>query len=205
LTVSAIDPELSALHRAAAVLQAGGLVVFPTDTYYGLAADPRNPAAVERVFEVKGRSIATALPLIAADFEQVVAASHGLSHLTTRLARAFWPGPLTLVVDAASVIAPGVHGGAATVAIRVPDHALARGLAACAGFPIVSTSANRSGQPPVNTPDEVEACIANVVDLVIDGGRTVGDAPSTIVDARTPVPLLIRAGAVPFARVLEVA
>lgn len=203
LIVSPTDPEPSALGRAAAVILAGGLVVFPTDTFYGLAADPRNAAAVERVFAAKGRPTAMALPLIAADLEQVAAASRGLSDLTLRLARAFWPGPLTLIVDAAPVVVREVHGGSETIAIRVPDHAVARGLAAGAGFPIVSTSANRTGEPPVNTAEPVVTTIGEAVDLVLDCGATPGAAASTIVDARTPVPLLIRAGAVPFARVLE--
>ncbi len=192
------------LARAAAVLLAGGLVVFPTDTFYGLAADPRRDDAVERVFRTKGRAATAALPLIAADVEQVRAAATNLSALTLRLARAFWPGPLTLVVDAAPPILAAVHGGTGTVAIRVPDHLAARRLAAGAGFAIVSTSANRSGDPAVSTADEAAEAIGDMVDLVLDGGRTPGSAASTIVDARAHAPLLIRAGAVPFSRVLEV-
>jgi len=96
-----------------------------------------------------------------------------------------------------------VHGGTATVAIRVPDHAAARQLAAGAGFPIVSTSANRSGEPAVATAEDVVASIGPRVELVLDGGRTPGVEASTIVDARGRRPVLVRAGAVPMARVLE--
>ena len=204
LRISPTNPEPSVLARAAATLQAGGLVVFPTDTFYGLAADPRHAGAVERVFQAKGRSSTVALPLIAADVEQAVAASTGLSGLTLRLAVAFWPGALTLVVDAAPVILSAVHGGTNTIAIRVPDHPVARQLASANGFPIVSTSANRSGEPAVSDADAAVAAIGDLVDLVLDGGATPGEAPSTIVDARAQVPLLLRAGAVPFSRVLEV-
>jgi L-threonylcarbamoyladenylate synthase len=203
LTISPDDPDPRTLARAAAILAAGGLVVFPTDTFYGLAADPRQEDAVDRVFQAKGRATTLALPLIAADIEQVLAAARGLSALTRRLAEAFWPGPLTLVADAATSIAGAVHGGAGTVAIRVPDHAAARQLAARAGFPIISTSANRSGEQAVTSAAAVVAAIGNLVDLVLDGGPTPGGEPSTIVDARGRVPVLIRAGAVPFSRVLE--
>jgi L-threonylcarbamoyladenylate synthase len=203
LTISPDDPDPRAIARAAYVLLSGGLIVFPTDTYYGLAADPRSAEAVERVFHTKGRSTTVALPLIAADIEQVHAAASGLSALTLRLGRSFWPGPLTLVAGASPAIVPAVHGGTHTVAIRVPDHNAARALAACVGFPIISTSANRSGDPAASAADEVVAAIGEMVDLVLDGGCTPGSAPSTIVDARGPDPVLIRAGAIPFSRVLE--
>jgi L-threonylcarbamoyladenylate synthase len=205
LIISAVDPEPFALARAAAILHGGGLVVFPTDTFYGLAADPRHQGGVGRVFRAKGRAAAVALPLIAADLEQVRSASSGLSGLALRLAHVFWPGPLTLVVDAAESILPAVHGGSGTIAIRVPDHAVARQLAAASGFPVVSTSANRSKVAAVNSADAAIEAIGDLVDLVLDGGRTPGAAPSTIVDVRTPVPLLIREGAVPFSLVLEAA
>ncbi len=203
LTISQEDPDPRVLARAAGILRGGGLVAFPTDTFYGLAADPRDEAAVERVFVAKGRAPAVALPLIAADIDQVLAASTGLSPLSLRLAERFWPGPLTLVADAASSIVPGVHGGSHTIAVRVPDHAVARGLAAAAGFPVVSTSANRSGEAAVTSADAVVSSIGGLVDLVLDCGATPGAAPSTVVDARGAVPVLIRAGAVPFSRVLE--
>jgi L-threonylcarbamoyladenylate synthase len=203
LTISPDDPDPRALARAADILRGGGLVVFPTDTFYGLAADPRREDAVDRVFGTKGRSSLLALPLIAADLDQVASAAIGLSLLTRRLAVRFWPGPLTLVADVAPGIVAAVHGGTGTVAVRVPDHAAARRLAAHAGFPIVSTSANRSGDPAVNTADAVVASIGDLVDLVLDGGPTPGGEPSTIVDARGPKPVLIRAGAVPFSRVME--
>lgn len=203
LTVSPTDPRPDALTRAAECLLRGRLVLFPTDTLYGLAADPRNARAVALVYRAKGRGTAQALPLIAADIEQVEIAAVRLSPLTRRLAERFWPGPLTLVVDAAPAIDASVHGGTGTVAIRVPDHAVARGLAGCLGFAVVSTSANRSGAPAVSTADAAVAEMGNDVDLVLDGGPTAGGEPSTIVDARANPPRLVRAGAVPFPRVLE--
>jgi len=203
LRVSSIDPAPAALAHAADILLRGGLVVFPTDTLYGLAADPRNADAVSGVYRAKGRPPAQPLPLVAADIRQVEAAALGLSPLTRRLAARFWPGPLTLIVDAAPSIVAAVHDGVGTVAVRVPDHAVARGLAARVGFPIVSTSANLSGAPAVATADDAVQAMGDRVDLVLDGGPTTGGEPSTVVDARTDVPRLLRAGAIPFPRVLE--
>jgi|BarGraNGADG00212_1021973.scaffolds.fasta_scaffold00063_15 Sua5/YciO/YrdC/YwlC family protein len=204
LTVSPANPDARALAHAADILARGGLVVFPTDTLYGLAADPRNACAVERVFRAKGRSAGQALPLIAASLAQVEAAATSLSPLTRRLAERFWPGPLALVVDAVASIVPGVHGGTGAVAIRVPDHAVARGLASQLAFPIVSTSANRSGEEATSTVGAAMDLLDGMVDLVLDSGPTTGGEPSTVVDARTGRPQLLRAGAVPFASVLEV-
>jgi L-threonylcarbamoyladenylate synthase len=203
LTISPVDPDPRVLARAADVLLAGGLVAFPTDTFYGLAADPRQENAVERVFRAKGRSSLLALPLIAADISQVHAAATRISVLTLRLAERFWPGPLTLVADASPSIVAAVHGGTGTIAVRVPDHPAARQFAGYVGFPIISTSANRSGDPAVGTADAVVAGIGDLLDLVLDGGSTPGAAPSTIVDARGPLAVLIRAGAVPFSLILE--
>ena len=193
--MSPAHPEPDVLARAADILRRGGLVVFPTDTLYGLAADPRNAGAVARVYREKGRGRSRALPLIASDLRQVEAASGGLSPLTRRLAERFWPGPLTLVVEAAPGL-PSRPRRFGDVAVRVPDQAVARGLASCMGFPITSTSANRSGAPAPRTADEAVIAIAGDVDLLLDGGPTPGGEPSTIVDAQGRRPRrLIRAGA----------
>jgi L-threonylcarbamoyladenylate synthase len=202
-SVSPESPESLALVRAGEVLRGGGLVAFPPDTFYGLAADPRNEGAVMRVYRVKGRAFGQPLPLIAANVEQVQAVAARLSPLTLRLAERFWPGPVTLIVDAQATLHASVHGGSGTVAVRVPDQAVARGLAAALGFPTVSTSANHSGDPAVRTAREVIDALGGEVDLVLDSGPTPGGEPSTIVDARGAEPRLVRSGAVPFRQILE--
>ncbi len=188
---------------AAGVLSRGGLAIFPTDTLYGLAADPRIPAAIDRVFLLKGRAAAQALPLVAASLEQVERVLGGVSARTRQLAERFWPGPLTLVVEAGAGIVAAVLGEEGTVAVRVPDHAVARGLSATLGFPVVSTSANRAGEPAPATAEEAVEALDGGVDVVLDAGPVAGGAPSTIVDARGSQVRLIRAGAIPFSRVLE--
>lgn len=193
------DPD--GLARAAAVLAAGGVVAFPTDTVYGLAADPRQEAAVARIFELKGRREGVALPLVAGSAAQAQAAGR-FDARALALAAAFWPGPLSIVVPAASVLARAVVAADGTVAVRVPAHEAARGLAAALGFAVTATSANRSGNPPAQTAAEAADGLPGV-DLVLDGGPSPGGPPSTIVAPGDRGPVLIRAGAIPWERVLK--
>lgn len=201
--ISPDDPEADLVADAATVLARGGLVAYPTDTLYGLGADPRNADAVARVYVAKGRGTGAALPLIAADLGQVESGAGACTAATRRLASRFWPGPLALVVDASPRLAAAVHGGSGTVAVRVPGHAVARALARALGSPVTATSANRSGHPAPADAAGVLAALGEDVDLVLDAGATRGGQPSTIVDARGERPRLVREGAIPFAHVLE--
>ncbi|HXT69901.1 MAG TPA: L-threonylcarbamoyladenylate synthase [Vicinamibacterales bacterium] len=199
-----IDPSSwtrAELEPAVAWLRAGKVVALPTDTLYGLAVDPASEVAVKTLFQIKGRETSAALPLIAGSRAQVDAWC-GLGAAARRLADAFWPGPLSIVCDAPKSVVPAVHAGRRTIAIRVPAHPLARGLAEAFGMPLTSTSANRSGQPPAQRVAELAAIDDERV-LVIDGGDTAGGAPSTIVDVRATPPTLIRAGAIEWDRVLH--
>lgn len=202
LGIRADAPEPALLERAADALRAGGLVIYPTDTLYGLAADPRLERSVERLFALKGRPAGQALPLIAADDGQVQEVVV-LTPLGRRMAERFWPGPLTIVGDARPGLADGVDGGTGSLAVRVPAHEVARALAAALGFALTSTSANRSGGRPPVTAREAADALGGEVDVVIDGGPTTGGLPSTIVDSRTVPPRLVRAGAIPFDRILS--
>ena len=157
-------------------------VALPTDTLYGLAADPFRADAVARVFLVKGRMADRALPLIAADADQVAARLGPLPPNGARLAEKFWPGPLTLLVPAPAALAREVTGGTGRVGVRVPAHEIARAICRGPDGPITATSANRSGQPATADPGEVERTLGDDVDLLIDAGPTPGGAPSTIVD-----------------------
>ena len=202
LSVSAAAPDPSAIGRAAALLQHGSIAAIPTDTLYGLAANPFDGAAVARLFTVKDRAKEKALPIVASSRAQVEATLGALSPLASRLADAFWPGPLTLIVPAPSTLAPEVTGGAGTVAVRVPDHAATRALCEACGWPLTATSANRSGEPPTADPVVVEQTLGALVDLLLDAGLTPGGPPSTIVDVTEPEPRLVRAGATPWDAVL---
>ncbi len=150
LTVDARHCQPADLTAAADWLRAGGIVAFPTDTFYGLAVDPTSTEAVAALFALKDRSRRAALPLIAASAAQVGAACGTLDPQSARLAAAFWPGPLSLILDAPAAIAGAVHGGHGTVAVRVPAHAVARALAEAFGGLVTATSGNRSGEPPAD-------------------------------------------------------
>jgi len=201
--VEAGRPDRHALLRAAAVLRGGGIVAYPTDTLYGLAANPASAAAMAQLYRIKGRPVDLAIPLIASGIAQIEAAGGALGPATRRLAEAFWPGPLTLVIPAWPGLDPSVHAGRGTVAIRVPDHPVACMLAEACGWPITATSANKSGEPSTMAPEAVRLALAADLDGLIDGGPSPGGPPSTIVDAAGGAPRLLRAGAVPWDRVLE--
>lgn len=190
------------LRGAAAWLAQGGIVAYPTDTVYGLAVDPASDTALHSLFDLKGRDPAMAVPLIASSRAQVEQAFGVLTGSSAALADTFWPGPLSLVLDAPSWVSPAVHGGRGTAAVRVPDHGVARALAEAFGGPVTATSANRSGAPPAVDVAALDWLASDARVLVVDGGATSGGPPSTIVDARGPEPQCLRAGAIAWDRVL---
>jgi L-threonylcarbamoyladenylate synthase len=182
---------------AAASLRRGGIVAYPTETFYGLGALATLPAAVARLREAKLRPDGKPLPLVAADERMAFGLWAGVPSEALVLARAFWPGPLTLVARAA----PGLPDPVAlegTVAVRVPGSALARELCRLAGGPLVSTSANPSGGPPPVDAGALDPWLLSRIDLVLDGGRTPGGLPSTVVEVGGGAPRLLRDGAVPW-------
>ncbi len=194
------DPK--GLAEAAEVIRRGGVAAIPTDTLYGLAADPFNAAAIERLFAAKGRPPARALPLIASSVAQVRESLGPLPAEADRLAKMFWPGPLTLLVEPKPGLAAGVTAGTGRVGVRVPAHTAARQLCDACAIPLTATSANVSDEPATDDPDEVARTLGERVDILVDGGRTAGGPPSTIVDATGSTLRLVRPGAVPWDEVL---
>jgi L-threonylcarbamoyladenylate synthase len=187
----------------AELLRRGGVVVYPTETFYGVGALARDAAAVARVAVAKGRPEGKPLPLLAADRAQVEELA-ALGGTAARLADALWPGPLTLVLPARGGLAAEIAGGG-TVGVRVPGSDVARRLAALAGGALVSTSANLAGEPPVADPAALSPALVARVDGVLDAGPTPGGLPSTVVVVDGDAVRLLREGAVPFERVLAVA
>lgn len=202
LPTPAHDPNRTSIARAVEVLRTGGVVAYPTDTFYGLAVDPRNDAGVARLYELKGRDSREAIPLVASSILQAQGAGV-FDERAGKLAAAFWPGPLTIVVPARPGIARRILGHRRTIAIRVAAHAVAQALAEAHGFPITSTSANRSGQPPAASARDLENAHLSDVDVLLDSGPSPGGQPSTIVEMATDGPRLVRAGAIAWKRVLE--
>jgi L-threonylcarbamoyladenylate synthase len=191
------------LEPAVGALQSGGVVAFPTETFYGLAVDPRSAAAVKRVFALKRRAPDHPLPLIASGVDQIADHVGTMTPLAGRLAARGWPGPLTLIIPASTHLCDDVHLSTGNVAVRVPADPVARALARSAGHAITCTSANISGDPPAATPEHVVASFASGIDVLIDTGPTPAGLASTIVDATGDAPVLVRAGAIPWERVLE--
>jgi L-threonylcarbamoyladenylate synthase len=202
VTIDALQPAAAVLDEAAAIIAAGGVVAMPTDTLYGLAADPFSAAAVARVFAIKGRPTERAMPLVAANLEQVMSQIGGLSDAAARLAAQYWPGPLTLLVARPPSIPADVAGGRNEIGVRVPAHAVTRELCRVCGRLLTATSANPSGAPPTNDPGEVARALPATVDLLLDAGRTPGGAPSTIVDVTGRDVRLVRPGAISWDDVL---
>ncbi|MCX6544341.1 MAG: L-threonylcarbamoyladenylate synthase [Acidobacteria bacterium] len=196
-------PDAEVLARAVAVLRAGGMIGYPTETFYGLAVDPRNDDAVDALFRAKGRPVTVPIPLIAGSLDQLVAVTGGLPSLARDLAARFWPGPLTLVVPAWQDLSTAILGGLGTVAVRVPGHIAARSLCAAFGHPLTSTSANPSGAAPPVDADDIARSLAASLAMLLDGGRTPGGQVSTIVDVTGGAPRLVRPGATPWKQVLE--
>ena len=192
-----MDGELAARVRAAAeALRRGGLVAYPTETFYALGALAADGPAVERLARAKGRPDGKPLPLLAADRAAVEAVAV-LDGPAARLAARFWPGPLTLVLPARPGLAAEVTAGTGTVGIRVPSSDLARALAREAGGALVSTSANLAGEPPVVRVADLAPALRASLDAVLDGGETPGGLPSTVVVFEGAGLRVVRAGVLP--------
>jgi len=192
-------PDLAfRITRAAALLRAGGIVAYPTETFYGLGALASRGDALARLAAAKLRPEGKPLPLIAADRAQVEAVGSLADPLAARLAARFWPGPLTLLLPAAPGLHAAITAGGATVGVRIPASDVARALAREAGGALVSTSANVSGEPPPSSAAALSAGLVARIDGVLDGGPAPGGLPSTVVALERGGVRLVRAGAVPW-------
>jgi len=199
------ESQMIELEKAARSLGNGGVVVFPTDTLYGLGADVFSLPALERIFSIKGRPANLALPVLVAGLDQVEAVALPMSGQARRLAQQFWPGPLTLVMRRSTELPGLVTGGADTVAVRMPDHLVPIALARRLGRPITGTSANLSGQPDLLDLIALETQLGGLVDHIIQAGPVPAGTASTIVDVTGDEPRLIRQGAISIEDVLEAA
>jgi len=187
--------ETQAISVALEVLRQGGIVAYPTETFYALGVMADSDEALGKLFSLKGREPDKAASLIVGSEEQARKLAGDTGPLAGRLMKAHWPGPLTLVLRAAEGLSPFVTRDA-TVALRVPGDSFALRLVIAAGFPITATSANPAGEPPAVTADDVERYFPDDVNLLIDGGAAPGGMPSTIVDATGQEPRVLRQGAV---------
>ena len=190
--------------RGVDILRRGGVVAYPTDTLYGLGADITQPAAVEQVFEIKGRPHGMPLPVLLPGPEALSLVSDDVPPLAWTLAERFWPGPLTLVVPRAARVPAIIGARGWTVAVRVPDHPVPRDLARRLGSPITGTSANLSGGPSPHTADDVRRQLGDRVGLVIEGGPPPDGRASTVLDITQSPPRVLRLGAISWETLAEV-
>jgi len=181
-----------AIPHAVDVLNHGGLVAFPTDTVYGLAALPHKAEWVEQLYTAKGRSNDKAIAILLGNVNQLEQVALSMEGIANRLAEVFWPGPLTLVVPRHPTL-PEALSPYPTIGVRMPDHPLALELLREAG-PLAVTSANRSGQSNPLTAEEVKSQLDGRIHLIIDGGSTPGGVPSTVVDCTQEQPIILREG-----------
>ncbi len=197
-------PIKKQIERAVTILNKGGIVAYPTDTVYGLGADPLNAQSVERIYRIKRRPLNLPLPLLLAEKSDLMKVAAIVPEIAWQLAERFFPGGLTLVLKKSPWVPGSVTAGGDTIAVRIPDHpipiALIRGL----GIPIVGTSANLSGRPSPVTAEEVRQQLGEKVDLIINGGRCPGGTESTVLDISGKVPVLIREGAIPRAELEKI-
>lgn len=192
-----MHPREGRLAAAVETLRSSGVVALPTETFYGLAVDCMDAEALRRLNKLKKKHEDSPLLLLAADRAQAVAVAASLPDCFEKLARSFWPGPLTLVIPAAPELPDEISGGRGTVAVRVPGLALPRSLAGTLGRPITGISANLHGRPACRTAGEVAAVFSEEVAMILDGGTTQGGAPSTIIDLTGERPRLRREGVLP--------
>ena len=194
LRVDPEDPEEAAIRQAAAVLRGGGLVAFPTETVYGLGALGLDRQAAAKIFAAKGRPPTNPLILHVASLEEARALSRAWPDQAEALGQAFWPGPLTLVVPRAEGVPAEVCAGLESVAIRVPNHPVARALLAAVGAPVAAPSANPYTRISPTTAEHVQRGLGGRVDLILDGGPTVVGLESTLVSVLHDGPRILREG-----------
>ena len=181
---------------AARALEGGGLIVFPTDTVYGVAAAVDRPESVARLYVVKGRPLERPIPVLVSSFEAVERLSAGLTPELRALLAHFWPGALTVAVPAAPWLPREIVRDTGRVGLRMPDHALALAIIAEAGGAVATTSANRSGEPEACDAAEADRVLGERVDLIVDGGRTPGGVTSTVVVVDSCRLVVARVGAI---------
>ena len=191
------QPEaMEIIQTAAEILQEGGLVAFPTETVYGLGGNGLDNSACEKIYLAKGRPSDNPLILHISEFEELKPIVREISPAAQKLMDAFWPGPLTMVFPKSDIVPEKATGGLDTVAVRFPNHPVARAIIHAAGLPIAAPSANSSGKPSPTRASHVEFDLNGKIDMIVDGGAAEWGLESTIVDVSGEVPMILRPGAV---------
>jgi tRNA threonylcarbamoyl adenosine modification protein (Sua5/YciO/YrdC/YwlC family) len=192
LQIDPLHPKGKHLRRAVEVLRKGGVIIYPTDTIYGLGCDIFNKDAVERIYQIKGKSWKSPLSFICPDLKEISRYAY-VSNAAYRIMKRGLPGPYTFVLPATPLVPKLLLSKRKTVGIRVPDHPICHALLEEFGGPIVSTSVTGPGGDPLNLPEEIEAHFRGIVDLMLDVGP-LGLVPSTVIDLTGETPVVVREG-----------
>jgi len=190
-----------AIRKAARIVEEGGVIIYPTDTVYGLGCNPFNQVAVKRVFEIKDER-AKPLPILASNIEEIEKIAQ-TSEKSLRLAKKFWPGPLTIVLPKKPLLPDVVTCGLDSVAVRIPSHDVALELISLCGGLLIGTSANKTGNKPTQTALEAVEQIGDEVDFILNGGPAPIGASSTIIDLTTKKPKILRHGPIKLEDILK--
>jgi len=182
LSIDPKEPEPDRIARVVQSLNSGNVAALPTDTFYGLAVDPVNLRAVERIYEIKTRARHKPLSLLLSETAQAYGLARDIDTAFDRLAERFWPGPLTIIVKAGARLPLRVTANTGNVALRVPESPIARAVVDALGLPITATSANLRGMPECTDAHFVRAQLADQIPLIVDGGSTPRSIPTTIID-----------------------
>lgn len=189
------------LRQITATIAGCGVIAFRTDTFYGLGADPFKASAVQKIRELKGREDDKPILIVISETKEIDRLVPFRAKAFDDLAKRFWPGALTIIGQAAAELPNQLTVGTKTVGVRLPDDDRVRALIAACGGALTATSANVSGQPAARTAAEVESYFGQQVDLIVDGGATTSESPSTVVDATTSELKLVREGVIPWSEV----
>ncbi len=196
-------PEAERIDEAVAILKAGSVIAFPTETFYGLGADARNEAAIEQIFEIKGRDFRNPILVVIGDEGQLGTFTEDIPAAAQKLMEKFLPGPLTIVFRASPSVSPKLTASTGKIGIRLTSHPIAKELSRRLGRPLTATSANLTGAPECSRAKEVLSQLEGKIDGIVDGGRTPGGKGSTIIDVTVSPVKVLREGVIPATLILD--
>jgi len=197
-----LKPDEEGLKKAVEVIKRGGVIVYPTETFYGIGADPRNEEAIERIFQIKGRKKDMPILLIIGKKDMLYNLVKEVPDVANSLMNRFWPGPLTIIFQASKNVSPILHAGKGKIGIRLSGNPISRKISELSGIPITGTSANRSGMPPCRTVKEILSELKGI-DLILDAGMIESQLPSTVIDVTEKPAKIIREGIISKEKIIE--
>ncbi len=192
--------EQKKLQAVVNILKKGGIVVYPTDTFYGLGANVYQAEVVKKIYILKARDLAKPVSLVVSDLTMAREMATAIPPIFESIAHQFWPGPLTIVLKAAPSLPAELQSPEGSVGIRWPDHPWLRALIEGAGFPLTATSANLTGKKEISDPEEALKIFSGKVDIIVDAGKSHSLLPSTVIDLTQKRPRILREGAVPVSK-----